>query len=51
MPSVIVEDLPKNCQVTIVVTELIDMEDDPNPPSRDARGCGARNHQARGQVG
>jgi len=33
MPSVIVEDLPKNCQVTIVVTELIDMEDDPNPPA------------------
>ena len=33
IPRVIVEDLPKNCQVTIVVTELIDMEDDPNPPA------------------
>ena len=33
MPSVVVEDLPKNCQVTIIITELID-EEDPNPPAQ-----------------
>jgi hypothetical protein len=38
MPRVIVEDLPKNCQVTIVVTELIDVDDDPNPPAEMPEG-------------
>ena len=32
MPSVVIEDLPLNCQVTIIITELID-EEDPNPPA------------------
>ena len=32
MPSVLVEDLPENCQVTIIITELVDI-DDPNPPA------------------
>ena len=39
MPRASVEDLPKNCQVTIVVTELIDMEDDPNPPAEMPEGA------------
>ena len=33
MPTVIVENLLNNCQVTIVVTELIDVDDDPKPPA------------------
>ena len=32
MPSVTVEDLPDNCQVTIIISELVDI-DDPNPPA------------------
>ena len=32
MPSVLVEDLPENCQVTIIISELVDI-DDPNPPT------------------
>ncbi len=32
MPSVVVEDLPLNCTVTIIVTEIVDM-DDPKPPA------------------
>lgn len=32
MPSVLVEDLPENCQVTIIISELVDI-DDPNPPA------------------
>ena len=31
MPNVLVEDLPENCQVTIIISELVDI-DDPNPP-------------------
>lgn len=33
MPSVTVEDLPDNCQVTVIITELVDVIDDPNPPA------------------
>ena len=32
MPSVFVEDLSENCQVTIIIAELVDI-DDPNPPA------------------
>lgn len=33
MPSVTVEDLSDNCQVTVIITELVDVIDDPNPPA------------------
>jgi hypothetical protein len=34
MPSVTVEDLPDNCEltITVVISELVDI-DDPNPPA------------------
>lgn len=37
MPSVMVEDLPNNCQVTIIISELVDI-DDPNPPAEMPEG-------------
>ena len=38
MPSVTVEDLPDNCQVTVIITELVDVIDDPNPPAEQPEG-------------
>jgi hypothetical protein len=32
MPSVTIENLSDNCQVTVIITELVDI-DDPNPPA------------------
>ena len=33
MPSVTVEDLPDNCQVTIIISELYEEGPEPNPPA------------------
>ena len=33
MPNVTIEDLSDNCQVTVIITELVDVIDDPNPPA------------------
>ena len=37
MPSVTVEDLPDNCEVTIIISELVDI-DDPDPPAEMPEG-------------
>ena len=33
MPTVLIEDLPNNCQVTVIVSDLYEEEPDPNPPA------------------
>ena len=33
MPDVTIEGLSDNCQVTVIITELVDVIDDPNPPA------------------
>ena len=33
MPTVLIEDLPINCQVTVIVSDLYEEETDPNPPA------------------
>jgi len=32
MPTIVIEDLENNSQVTIIISELVDI-DDPNPPA------------------
>ena len=38
MPSVTVEDLPDNCQVTIIISELYEEGPEPNPPAEQPEG-------------
>jgi hypothetical protein len=37
MPNVTIENLSDNCQVTVIITELVDI-DDPNPPAEQPEG-------------
>lgn len=33
MPTVIIEDMEPNTQVTVIISELYGFDDDPNPPA------------------
>ena len=33
MPTVIIEDMKPNTQVTVIISELYEFDDDPNPPA------------------
>lgn len=33
MPTVLIEDLPINCQVTVIVSDLYEEGPEPNPPA------------------
>ena len=33
MPTVLIEDLPINCQVTVIVSDIYEEEPEPNPPA------------------
>jgi len=38
VPTVLIEDLPNNCQVTVIVSDLYEEETDPNPPAEMPEG-------------
>lgn len=33
VPTVLIEDLPNNCQVTVIVSDLYEEGPEPNPPA------------------
>ena len=33
LPTVIIEDIAPNSQVTVIVSEFLEFDDDPNPPA------------------
>ena len=33
LPTVIIEDMEPNTQVTVIISELYEFDDDPNPPA------------------
>lgn len=33
MPTVTIEDMEPNTQVTVIISELFEFDDDPNPPA------------------
>ena len=33
LPTVIIEDMKPNTQVTVIISELYEFDDDPNPPA------------------
>jgi len=33
VPTVLIEDLESNCQVTVIISDLIVVEPEPNPPA------------------
>lgn len=33
MPTILIEDLEPNCQVTVIVSDLYEIETNPNPPA------------------
>lgn len=38
MPTVLIEDLPNNCQVTVIVSDLYEEGPEPNPPAEMPEG-------------
>jgi hypothetical protein len=38
VPTVLIEDLPNNCQVTVIVSDLYEEEPDPNPSAEMPEG-------------
>jgi len=33
LPTVIIEDMEPNTQVTVIISEFVEFDDDPNPPA------------------